>query len=208
MRLVFISDTHGQHDSIDPPEGDVLIHCGDFTNRGRSEEVSHFNQWLGRQHHETKIVVPGNHDLCFESKPTRSAELLTHADHVLIDRGCVVRGMSFFGSPRTPQFGGWAFMYDPRDAPWTKILPERIDVLITHGPAYDMLDSVGSGHRVGCDALAGMIKHLKPKVHAFGHIHESRGVEVLNGTISVNAAHGGGTRGSKDELFHGFVVDL
>jgi Icc-related predicted phosphoesterase len=208
MRIVFISDTHGAHDRIDLPDADVLVHCGDFTNRGRSEEISVFNEWLGRQHHDVKIVVPGNHDLAFESKPTRSKALLTHADHVLIDESVVVSGIKFFGSPRTPQFGGWAFMYDRRGpSPWDRI-PVDTDVLITHGPAYDILDAAGSGHRCGCEALNIAVTEISPKVHAFGHIHESRGVKQVGETLRVNAAHGGGTYGSKLGEFHGWVVDL
>ena len=207
MRVVFISDTHGAHDRIDLPEADVLVHCGDFTNRGRSEEIAAFNEWLGRQSHDVKIVVPGNHDLAFESKPTRSKDLLTHADHVLIDETVVVGGVKFFGSPRTPQFGGWAFMYNRNKAPWDCI-PTDTDVLITHGPAYDILDSASDGQQCGCEALGAVVTKIAPKVHAFGHIHESRGVKQVGETLRVNAAHGGGTYGSKLGEFHGWVVDL
>jgi len=35
VRLVLISDTHSRHEDMHPlPEGDVLIHAGDFTNTG------------------------------------------------------------------------------------------------------------------------------------------------------------------------------
>jgi predicted phosphodiesterase len=35
LRLVVISDTHSKHSEIkEIPLGDVLIHCGDFTNKG------------------------------------------------------------------------------------------------------------------------------------------------------------------------------
>ena len=207
MRIVFISDTHGAHDRIDLPEADVLVHCGDFTNRGRSEEISVFNEWLGRQNHDVKIVVPGNHDLAFESKPTRSRQLLTHADHVLIDESVTVNGIKFFGSPRTPQFGGWAFMYDRFKAP-CDMIPTDTDVLITHGPSYGILDAASDGHRCGCEDLGVVVAKVAPKVHAFGHIHESRGVKQVGETLRVNAAHGGGTFGSELGEFHGWVVDL
>lgn len=152
-------------------------------------------------------MVPGNHDLAFESKPTRSKALLTHADHVLIDESVVLDGVKFFGSPRTPQFGGWAFMYDRLKAPWDCI-PVDTDVLITHGPAYDVLDAASNGHRCGCEPLRDYVTKIAPTVHAFGHIHESRGVKQVGETLRVNAAHGGGTYGSKLGEFHGWVVDL
>jgi len=36
MRYVVISDTHNLHQKLTIPSGDVLIHCGDFTNKGSS----------------------------------------------------------------------------------------------------------------------------------------------------------------------------
>ena len=33
------------------PEGDILIHAGDFTNYGRREEAEKFNTWLGTLPH-------------------------------------------------------------------------------------------------------------------------------------------------------------
>ena len=33
------------------PDGDILIHSGDFTNYGRKEEVVKFNNWLGTLPH-------------------------------------------------------------------------------------------------------------------------------------------------------------
>ena len=34
MRLVCISDTHTFHEDVNLPDGDILIHAGDFTNKG------------------------------------------------------------------------------------------------------------------------------------------------------------------------------
>jgi len=34
VRIVFMSDSHGCHDSLPlPPDGDIFIHAGDFTNK-------------------------------------------------------------------------------------------------------------------------------------------------------------------------------
>merc|ERR1711936_557948 len=53
IRLVCISDTHCQAETmLEPvPDGDILIHSGDFTNYGRKEEVVKFNNWLGTLPH-------------------------------------------------------------------------------------------------------------------------------------------------------------
>ncbi len=48
MRLVVISDTHGLHNRIEGlPDGDVLVHAGDFMNSGYDvADILSFNQWL------------------------------------------------------------------------------------------------------------------------------------------------------------------
>jgi len=42
LRFVAISDTHNQMDRVALPQGDVLLHCGDFTNMGKPEEIAGF----------------------------------------------------------------------------------------------------------------------------------------------------------------------
>ena len=68
-RFVCISDTHGLHDQIEHiPDGDVLLHAGDFTNTGELEVVQSFSCWLdtlkGRFEHI--VVIAGNHEATFE----------------------------------------------------------------------------------------------------------------------------------------------
>ena len=62
LRLVLISDTHMQHRKLVMPKGDVLIHAGDFTNKGRVKDIKEFDSWLGELDYAHKIVVFGNHD--------------------------------------------------------------------------------------------------------------------------------------------------
>jgi 3',5'-cyclic AMP phosphodiesterase CpdA len=68
-RIVCISDTHNFHEQIRIPDGDILIHAGDATNRGTVEEIVFFNQWFCRLPHRHKIFVAGNHDWLFETNP-------------------------------------------------------------------------------------------------------------------------------------------
>ena len=49
-----------------------------------------------------------------------------------------------------------------------------IDVMITHGPPAGILDTTAHGD-VGCDHLLRAVGRTKPKLHCFGHIHESWG---------------------------------
>ena len=43
MKIVFISDTHGQHHKLkNLPKGDMIIHGGDVSKMGRDHEVEDF----------------------------------------------------------------------------------------------------------------------------------------------------------------------
>ncbi len=56
IKFVCISDTHSQLGSVlhKIPDGDVLLHCGDFTHWGYPEEVKKFNKSLGNGY---KIIL-------------------------------------------------------------------------------------------------------------------------------------------------------
>lgn len=191
MKIVCISDTHNQHNDLAVPDGDMLIHAGDFSARGTAAELEAFNGWLGTLPHAVKIVVPGNHDLLCEDSPMMGKLLLSNADHVLLHEECVVEGLRIFGSPWTPWFHDWAFNYREKDAVRTwEVLPAGIDILVTHGPPRGILDKVKRppSPNVGCPELLRVVQALRPKLHVFGHIHEQHGAVQLDGVTYVNAA--------------------
>ena len=61
VRVVCVSDTHNQTSRMDHvvPDGDILIHAGDFSITGLVSEVKQFNDWLGTLPHKHKIVIAG-----------------------------------------------------------------------------------------------------------------------------------------------------
>lgn len=69
LRFVFISDTHNRHNSMTAaiPDGDVLVHTGDFSNAGTLSEVQSFADWFIKQPHKHKVLIAGNHDLSLEA---------------------------------------------------------------------------------------------------------------------------------------------
>ena len=66
VRVVCISDTHGDHEKLVLPTGDILIHAGDFTRFGRVDHAEKFKSWLAGQRikgsFQHVIVVNGNHE--------------------------------------------------------------------------------------------------------------------------------------------------
>jgi len=84
VRVVCVSDTHGRHADIKVPNGDILIHAGDFTHFGKKKDIIAFNEWLGTLPHKHKIVVNGNHEKNAEWKKD-SAKLLSNCSFFLKD---------------------------------------------------------------------------------------------------------------------------
>ncbi|EAQ86097.1 hypothetical protein CHGG_07350 [Chaetomium globosum CBS 148.51] len=209
-RIVCISDTHNS--TVKLPKGDVLIHAGDLTNQGSYSELSKAVQWLEKADFEAKIVIAGNHDITldhdFYSKhgssfhnqtpqdPAKCLSLFTSSRTItyLQNESATVRltkpggpGTEFtvFGSPYSPQYGTWAFMY-PRSTShkpessdsantatelWAAI-PPTTDILVTHTPPYSHCDD-----EYGCVELRKTLAKVRPRLHVCGHVHQGRGAE-------------------------------
>lgn len=189
MRLVLLSDTHRMHDKIAIPDGDVVIHAGDFCGHGTANQARAFAKFFQSLPHRHKIVIAGNHDRCLESEPQLASEIFTDC-HYLFDSGVEIEGLFFWGSPWQPWFLDWAFNLQrgaALKAKWN-LIPANTDVLITHGPPRGILDKTFSGEPVGCDDLRAAVERIQPRLHVFGHIHEGYGELILGPTKFVNAS--------------------
>ena len=168
VRLVLLSDTHTHHSELTIPDGDILIHAGDYASArdsaGRIREKDSFDAWLATLPHLHKIFVQGNHD---EGKPGSPISRLQHATS-LVDQLTEVdvrgRTVRIYGSPWQPQFKGWPTWLSPSDceAKFSKI-PKGLDVLITHTPMYKYGDG-DKGHDTGD---RGLLKAIKVKLMDF-----------------------------------------
>jgi Icc-related predicted phosphoesterase len=197
-RIVLLSDTHNCNEQIIVPDGDVLIHAGDATNRGQIDEIVAFNEWFSGLPHEHKIFVAGNHDWLFEKRPKYAQSLLAKNIIYLQDSSVGVEGLKFYGSPWQPRFFDWAFNLNRgRElAEKWKLIPDDIDILITHGPPNGILDAVSRGdwiENTGCEELIKRIEEIaafgRLKIHAFGHIHCGYGEAEKFGVRFVNASN-------------------
>ena len=196
-RIVAISDTHGLHMHLsDIPDGDILIHTGDFCNHGSMLDCIKFFNWFGTKPHKHKIVIAGNHDIWMEkANPSEIAAIIPPGITYLNDSGCEVEGLKFWGSPVQPTFFNWAFNRDRGEhiqQHWD-LIPEGTDVLLTHGPVRYRLDECPDWNtnglkRVGCQNLYDTVKKIKPILHICGHVHYSYGDCFNNGTTFINAS--------------------
>lgn len=189
-RLVIISDTHCQLSQVKVPDGDILIHCGDWTYFGHQPELLKFGRDLRKLPHKHKIIIPGNHDLTLDfwhekfHKDTRKWLNLDDRSHLLINSQVELEGLVFFGSPMIPKIGSWAFGYSElkKQSIYDKL--DKVDVLITHGPPLGIMDEAG----YGCPVLLDFVNRIKPRIHCFGHCHEGYGKVSTSDTLFVNAS--------------------
>lgn len=198
MQIVAISDTHNTHDQVVLPEGDILVHAGDATGRGRPDEFIPFLDWLGSQTFQHKIFVAGNHDFWPEkNKSLFEDECKQRGITYLENSGVEINGTRFWGSPITPTFLDWAFMKDRghQIRQYWHAIPDETEILITHGPPHMILDQVDAkGESVGCGDLLNRVLQLpKLKCHIFGHLHynggktqEFREIKFVNASICNN----------------------
>jgi Icc-related predicted phosphoesterase len=178
MKIVFISDTHNSHEQLEIPACDLLIHGGDWSRHGVDTETNAFFDWFSQQPAREKILVAGNHDRFAEQEPEIMVELSKqHRVHWLLDSGLELCGLRFWGSPFTPRHHDWAFQEERGaaiQAHWDKF-PEGLDILVTHGPPFGILDYTIKHINVGCEALLEAVQARPPKIHLFGHVHEDYG---------------------------------
>jgi Icc-related predicted phosphoesterase len=174
-RIVLISDTHEKHREVSVPDGDILVHAGDFTMTGKRSKYEDFAAWLNALPHQFKVCVAGNHDF---NADRILRPLLNESVYMLNDFGVELDGIKFWGSPYTPRFGNWAYM-EERGADIRRhwdMIPEETDVLITHGPPIDVLDySTITRMGCGCQDLALTAGRVSPQIMVFGHIHSGYG---------------------------------
>jgi predicted phosphodiesterase len=187
--LVALSDTHGYPCQV--PDGDVLVHAGDVTDDGSLADLARAADWLHALPHRHKVLVAGNHDACLRDCRDEALRLLGPI-HYLEDAEVTLAGLRIWGSPWTPEFGGWPFML-PRGAAlaakWA-LIPQGLDVLVTHGPPHGILDEVW-GRAEGCEELADRVAAAAPRLHVFGHIHEGHGTRWRGRTLFANVSTAG-----------------
>jgi len=191
MKIVLISDTHGRHQQLQLPEGDMIIHAGDVSSRGTPSEIERFIEWYESLDYQYKIFIAGNHDFFFEDINEETLALtLPDSITYLNDSGITINGIKIWGSPITPRFHDWAFNRDRGEnirLHWD-LIPTDTDILITHGPAAGILDETITHQNAGCEELKLVIEKSKIRFHVCGHIHEAYGSYHTARTKYINAS--------------------
>lgn len=196
MRLAIVADLHGHLPEI--PPCDVLLVGGDVRPGAATETEDElafldgpFRAWLAEVPAAHVVGIAGNHDFAFDRHPDRIPGDLPWT--YLEDTAATVAGLTIWGSPWTPWFFDWAFNA-PKEhgeeflADLYRAVPDQADVLLVHGPPRGYGDRTSGGADVGSTALLELVDRVRPRVCAFGHIHEGRGAWDRGPTRLVNAA--------------------
>ncbi len=204
MRHTFVADTHGltRHLRIST---DILHICGDVMNSGYDvQELIDFVEWLSKQKYERCIFTPGNHDRLFQNDEDLARSIVEPYATVLIDQYTHVDGLKVYGSPWTSEFNNWGFGLPRGSEELTKKwkdVPKDTDILLTHGPPINIMDNRLGDYRLCVEVLT----RIKPKIHAFGHIHETYGVALESGVLFINCSI---CNGAYEPVNMPFTIDL
>lgn len=181
IKITCISDMHGEWPNLQG--GDLLIIAGDLTATDTEKEFGLFDCWLDRQKYKKIVIVAGNHDRFLQdfNKKYPGYKHFQNAEY-LCDSGTEFEGFKIWGSPWTKKFDGinprcTAFTLDKEKELAKKwdLIPDDIDILITHSPPHGILDKTFRGEYAGSISLTERLKNIKPFLHVFGHIHEQGG---------------------------------
>jgi len=196
-KLVLVSDTHTYHNQVTIPQCDILVHAGDLSFHGKPMELISFNSWIydlkDRGTIKEAVIIAGNHELGMEKDPNQVAvEYLSACNFMHCKSYKSPTGLKFFGVPHQLRFFDWAWNTDEQGiANQLSMVPDDVDVLVTHGPPHGYNDVGRDGTHCGSYALLAWIQRAQPKLVVFGHIHAGYSgdtVTMIGNTRIVNAS--------------------
>lgn len=214
MSVYAIADLHGQLPQW-PEDCDLLLLAGDICpdfrpmnhydwvdKKGHQQALwldTVFRGWLDDRPADCEIVaIWGNHDWVGQH-----AALIPELPwRLLQDSETSVNSIRIFGTPWVPGLPSWAFYAnDIALEARSELIPEGLDILMSHGPPMGCLDFIPggtekqaskygniNGMHVGDVALKDAIRTKRPLQVICGHIHESRGAEILFNSRVFNVA--------------------
>ena len=197
VRIVVVSDTHGLHEMLEIPKGDVFVHCGDifflsclYNKDTMRKRLIEFDNWLSTLPHKEKIVIGGNHDDILESLSRKDIKgILKNCTYLCNDSIELKSGLRIFGSPISSSNGPLSINHAFQASKERKLpsvfdadRAKTADIVLLHGPPYSV------------PAVRKFVRDSKPRLVIHGHVHEKHGMATSNDTtVVVNAT----TMGSK-----------
>lgn len=192
MIVYAASDLHGNLPNV-PRDADLLLLAGDIcpdfglipnesVNRQANWLDGDFRRWL-RDTPCRVVATWGNHDFVGEKRGL--VDSLHLPWRLLIDGEASVEGLRIWGTPWVPNLPRWAFHAGlEARVRRAEMIPDWIDILMSHGPPYGIGDCIPGGSKygnigdehAGDSTLNDALKRVKPTFFVCGHIHEAYGL--------------------------------
>lgn len=197
MRIVALTDIHGAYSRVEAileaeAPFDAVVIGGDLTTHGTIHEARTAIETLQR-FEKPLFAVAGNMDLPpFET-------VYTELGVNINARGVQLGDVGFFGvagSPFTPMHTPYELSEEEilrrAEEGWKQVRSAPRSVFVPHAPPRSTtLDKILVGAHVGSLAIREFVECHQPDVLICGHIHESRGTDVLGKTQMVNCGAAG-----------------
>lgn len=199
MKLCCLSDYHSQFRYVTPSlfePHDVTVFTGDWTgprapHLARAATLD-FLEWLSQLPSRHQILIAGNHDRTPIDDPIGFRQMVSQHPSIIYleNESTTIDNIVFYGSPYTPPFFDWHFMAQESELlRMYASVPSDTAVLLTHGPAFGILDETDRGVSAGSLSLAALLPNLPSlRLHVFGHIHEAHGTQTIDTYTAVNAS--------------------
>jgi Icc-related predicted phosphoesterase len=199
MDILVIGDNHNDIennftyiDKLKEFKFDVVLHIGDFTDANppkgfTQKEIAKIIIEELRGFKKPIMAVPGNNDTVGVVKLLEKEEISLHG------KGIKFNGYGFYG------FGGAKTPYNTNIEPtdeetktglengFNDVKNIKYKIQLTHNPPKKTkIDMTRTGSHVGSEIIRGFIEEKEPLLAVSGHIHESRGVDVIGKTFIMN----------------------
>lgn len=197
MKLIAFTDIHGSYERVDKilsteKRYDAIIIGGDLTTMGSAREAEDALT-LFLSHGKPVLVVAGNMD------PPQLEETFSQLEVSINARGVILANVGVFGvsaSPFSPLHTPYEISEEEilkrAEKGWNMVQSAQWKIFVPHAPPRKTkLDQIRSGDHVGSVSVRSVIEKHQPDVVVCGHIHESRGQDVIGRSQAINCGPAG-----------------
>jgi len=191
MKFLCITDIHNRLEPLQhilnhagPIDGVLL--GGDLTNFGTPADVEKIVQ-IAQSLKFPVLAVAGNCD------SAAIDQRLVELGVSIAGRGMIINDIGIHGLSAAPPWHRGMYGFTEEElarhlqAGYSQVKNARRHVVLTHVPPRDMkLDRTHFFQHVGSTALREFVEQTRPALVVCGHLHESRGVDMLGPTVVVN----------------------
>lgn len=193
MKIISFGDVHEDTNNLikiksELENADLIIISGDLTNYHGKAEAKKVLESI-KKYNKHLLAQYGNLDQPDVDEYLTSEGINLHGNGYLFEDvgifGCGGSSPTPFNTPsEISETDIKKYLTDG----YEKAKNEKWKIMVCHTPPKDTaIDVIRSGIHVGSSVVRDFIVQYKPDVCISGHIHESRGREMLGNTIILNA---------------------